>query len=809
MYAEIAVNAARGEYATYSYEIPSGVEVTPGCLVWAPFGARLLQGVVFQLVESVEIERTKPITGVVGAGAMLLPYQLDLARWISSYYLTSLFNAAALMLPPGVQQQVRQLVSIVSEQIPLGAKAPGPDQTAVLDYLAQTGTTDLNDLKKRFGDSVGVHVQRLANRGLLRRDWVVPEPAVRPKRERHLEVVDAARATAEQLSERAPAQARALLLLLDAGGELPWRKLRDDSSVSDATLRAIVKRGYVIVSHRQVSRSPTQKAGANLEKHFDLTPAQLQAVDAIVGGFDDIEPPKPVLLHGVTGSGKTEVYLQAAAQALARNRYVGVLVPEIAQTPQIVDRFLDRFGSRVALFHSGLTAGEQFDEWRRLRSGEARIVIGARNAIFAPLETPGLIVIDEGHDWGYKQSDGSPRYDARTVAIQIGNLTGAVVVEGTATPAVETYHRAKRNVFRLMTLPERIKPGKSGAAEPIPLPKIEIVDMREELRSQNRSIFSGLLRRMIVRALAADQQVILFLNRRGTATYVQCRECGHVMTCSACETPLAYHASRRSLVCHQCNRRRSIPSRCPTCAGPQIRYLGIGTQRVLDEVIREFPEARALRWDRDAARSSAEHRSILERFRLGRADVLVGTQLVAKGLDLPKVTVVGIINADIGLTLPDFRAAERVFQLLSQAAGRAGRASDPGSVIIQTYNPEHYAIQAAAQHDYGLFFEREIAFRREQNNPPFARVVRLVFSHTNPNVGRHETEKVRCQMKATLASSPSVETSFVGPTPCYFSRIRGRYRWQIVLRGSNLQRLVLDLQLGRGWSVDVDPGNLL
>ncbi len=456
------------------------------------------------------------------------------------------------------------------------------------------------------------------------------------------------------------------------------------------------------------------------------------------------------------------------------------------------------------MFHSQLSLGEQFDEWQRIKNGEFDVVIGSRSAIFTPQPELGLIVIDEEHEWTYKQTDKSPRYHARNVAVKLAELTGAVVILGSATPNVETFYHAQNGDYHLLQLPERVVPEEGSS-----LPEVEIVDMRAELKAGNRSIFSRALSQDIARAVAHNEQVILFLNRRGAATFIQCRSCGFVLRCRRCDTALSYHVAGDSLTCHHCNYRTNVPQACPRCSSRQIKFLGIGTQKLEQEAVHAFPGARQLRWDSDSTGQRHSHEEILGKFQSHEADILIGTQLVAKGLDLPAVTLVGVVSADTSLNLPDFRAGERTFQLLSQVAGRAGRGIRGGRAIIQTFAPEHYAVQAAARHDYASFYNKEIAYRRQLHNPPFTQLARLLYSHTNNALGQREAERVRDLLGRERDAKGIGDLSLIGPAPAFVHKLRGRFRWQLILRGSKLADFLSGVPLPTGWTIDIDPVSVL
>jgi primosomal protein N' (replication factor Y) len=476
----------------------------------------------------------------------------------------------------------------------------------------------------------------------------------------------------------------------------------------------------------------------------------------------------------------------------------------------------------VAVLHSRLSLGEQFDEWWRIYRGDFSVVIGPRSALFAPLRNLGLIVLDEEHEASYKQWEQPPRYHAREAALELARLTGAAVVLGSATPDVASMWRSQMGQIQRLDLPQRVLP---PSRQQPGLAQVEVVDLRRELREGNRSIFSRALQEAIRGTLERGEQAILFLNRRGSATFVQCRDCGHALKCRRCDVALTYHVppgapsasaaqtaltgSGQALVCHQCNDRSYVPAACPQCFSRHIRYFGLGTERVEQEAARAFPGARLVRWDRDVARFRGAHDRLLERFAARGADILIGTQLIAIGLDLPLVTLVGVINADTGLHLPDFRAGERTFQLLTQVVGRAGRGERPGRAVVQTYTPEHYAIRAAADQDYLQFYRQEIAHRQEHDYPPFNRLTRLVFQHTNSSTAAQEAGRAARLLKERREALGLARTTVLGPAPCYIGRLRGRYRWQVLIKGPEPGLLLEGVPLGRGWTVDVDALALL
>jgi primosomal protein N' (replication factor Y) len=538
-----------------------------------------------------------------------------------------------------------------------------------------------------------------------------------------------------------------------------------------------------------------------------LSPRQDAVASAIRTTISDASRfPRTFLIQGVTGSGKTEVYLDAVEHCLSLGKRAIVMVPEIALTPQTIERFASRFPGEVAILHSGITAGERFDQWWKVKQGEYGVVIGSRSAVFAPQPDLGLIVMDEEHEWTYKQHDGSPRYHARSVALKMSEETGAVVVLGSASPDVASYYRGLRKEYNLFLLPDRLSSSVSPAASSTtPLADVTLVDMRKELLEGHRDLFSRLLAAAMKDCLDSGDQMILFLNRRGTAAYMQCRNCGYGMRCRRCDVAVTYHRQQKRLVCHYCGERRAVPDKCPSCLAYRLSFYGIGTQMVVDEVQNKFPEASVLRWDRDAARSPKAYEELLTRFRSGKAQVLVGTQMIAKGLHFPNVTLVGVVSADIGLNIPDYRAGERSFQLLCQVAGRAGRGESPGKVIVQTFQPENYAVRSAAEQDYQGFYRKEMSFRRQHSNPPYSKLIRLLYTHTNQAQCEREASQLGNLLRQQREERGLSDIDVLGPMPAYPSRLKGHYRWHIVMRGPEPRNLLDRINVPTGWTIDVDP----
>jgi primosomal protein N'' len=817
-YAEVAVNAAAPIRQMFTYRIAEGQDVEPGHAVYVPFGARTLQGIVMEVTEEPAFAETRDIEGLIEERPLVTPERLALARWLAEYYLAPLFDCVSLMLPTGFK---RKPLTFVRRAFWAGDSTEDdlPDsERAVLDVLADRREVDADELKREVkGDARAV--ASLLRRGLLARTYRLARPVVAAKVVQHLRLVvseDAACDEARRLREDArkgSARRAVVLEALAEEGELTLSRARE-IGLTPALLRDLLADGLALIEDVQVVRDPLLARSYGEREPPRLTADQERAVAAICTALEvRLKPDPPAksvfLLHGVTGSGKTEVYLAALDHAVALGKRGIVLVPEIALTPQTVRRFAERFPGRVAVMHSGLSLGQHFDIWHEVREGRYDVVIGPRGALFAPQPDVGLVIIDEEHEWTYKQMEGSPRYHARRAAEEFCRLAGAVLVLGSATPDVESHFAAQNGRYHLLELPERLVTEDDGTVRPGPLPEVDVVDLREELKAGNRSIFSRELSRAVRSALEAGEQVMLFLNRRGTASFVQCRDCGHVPECKSCAAALTYHGPQERLVCHYCGRRYPLPATCPSCGGKRIRQVGLGTERVEEEAQREFTGARTVRWDRDVTRGRGSHEAILARFLAHEADILIGTQMIAKGLDIPLVTLVGVVSADVALHLPDFRAGERTFQLLEQVAGRAGRGPRGGRVIIQTYTPDHYAIEAAADHDYHVMYEREIEFRRRMGYPPFGRLVRMTFSHTGAEYAQRQAAIMTTRLREEQERLGVPNLDILGPAPAFMPRMRGRWRWNVILRGDEPSLLLREVLLPRGWTVDVDPISVL
>ena len=828
-YADVAVDAAVTHPTTFSYKIPAHLSVESGHLVWVPFGSQVLKGLVVGLSPSSPVAATRDILQVVEPSPLLGPVQLELGRWLSRYYRCVLFTALSLFLPPGFEAQVRSRLK-ASPEIDVASLGLKPGVAAALEALAARTSQPEREFLKALGRSGQREVNRLVERGVVLRTVSLPTPMA-PRYESFLLLRDSSSADADLGGRQG-----ALFSALQAhDGPYPARLANKE--FGSGTAQALFDKGLVGMEWRRTEPNSLrdqkagreQKAGPSFgtprsgPTGLTLTPEQGTALADIELALDNpAHEPRSFLLHGVTGSGKTEVYLRAIDRVVRHGKRALFLVPEISLTPQTLERVNAWFPGRAALLHSRMTPRQQFDQWWNVREGRYDVVVGPRSALFAPLEDLGLIVIDEEHEWTYKQIESHPFYHARTVAMELSRLTGAGVVLGSATPDVESYYYASRGRHRLLTLPNRVglaPVGSVAGAPELPGPgnepaaarmaEVRVVDMRQELREGNREIFSRELATGLTKCIGEGRQAILFLNRRGAAPIVQCRDCGFVETCRRCSVSLTYHSVLGRLVCHQCYGRTPMPRQCRRCSGSHIRHLGVGTQRVVDEATKLLPGARIDRLDGDSTRSGHGLELAMDRLTRGETQVLVGTQMVAKGLDVPNVSLVGVVLADIGLFLPDFRAGERTFSLLCQVAGRAGRGGAPGRAIIQTYNPEHYAVRAAGAQDYSAVYPVEIESRRQLGNPPFNRMVHLIFHNSNRGSAQRQAAQVRRELDRRAFSKGLADVDVSGPAPGVPERVRGRYRWRLLLRGQDLHDVLEGMDLPAGCTVDVDPVHLL
>ncbi len=808
MFARISVNISAIS-GLYDYTVPAELapHIQAGCLVVAPFGNQTVQGIVLELTESSSIQNPKSIIDLLDPAPVLTPPQIALAIRLAETTLNPLASIVNLMIPTGLSQQadINYQLLITNYSDPSSKTA-----TRLITLLVERGALRGRQIDSHFAK---VDWRKTANmlvkKGVLSAKNVLPAPRVRPKyiRVAQLSVKpEAAEAEMESLGSTKQTLARrqaALRFLIRQPDAVNLSWIYAETGCNIADLQELEERGLIRLFENEIFRDPLGKIEKQTAtEDLTLTPEQSSALQNILSSF--ILHPSSFLLYGVTGSGKTEIYLRAAEEVIQKGKQVIVLVPEIALTPQLVRRFLSRFPGQVGLVHSKLSEGERYDTWRRARDGKLNVIIGARSAMFTPLPNLGLIVVDECHDSSYYQAE-PPHYNAMTAAQDYARLCGAVCVMGSATPTIEQRFQAESGGMQILGLPNRVTDSS--------LPPVQVIDMREELKNGNRGIFSRSLSESLAETISRGEQAIIFLNRRGTATYIFCRDCGYVLKCPNCETPLTLHVEGQKskvtdLLCHHCGYTRKKPKTCPNCNSEQIREYGLGSEKVEADIKAMFPQARTLRWDWDTTRQKDAHEIILTHFANHQADVLVGTQMLAKGLDLPMVTLVGIVLADVGLNLPDPFASERVFQTLTQVAGRAGRSSRGGKVILQTFMPEHYAIQFAAQHDVNGFYARELEYRKLLGYPPYAKLIRLEYRNADNVRAEEEAKRTADRLKIKIEAEKRHQTELIGPVPCFFAKDNNEYRWQIIVRGPDPASVLRDVKLS-DWRIEIDPINLL
>jgi len=807
----------------FDYSIPEHLlgRISPGHFVLAPFGKQTVQGVVLRFIKHPSVTQTREILERIDPDPVLTSSQIALAESLAELSLSPLAAIIGLFLPPGWNQQADTIFDIRDTNLESANIELSSTASRLLKLLQSRGALRGRQIDRHFSKvDWRKTAQGLVRRGTLSSQSVLPPASVRPKYIRTAQLAVAPESAETAMDDLGNTEAtrtrrqKALHFLITQPEAINVSWVYAESGCNAADLQELAERELILLRETEIWRDPLTKiSDQSMEnREFVLTEEQKRAWGQIESGFRQCAEGKPIksfLLEGVTGSGKTELYLRATQEALRRGRQAIILVPEISLTPQIVRRFLARFPGQVGVLHSKLSEGERYDTWRRARSGALKIIIGPRSALFAPLPNPGLIVADECNDDSYYQSE-PPFYNAVSAAQSYARICGCACILGSATPSIVQRYQADVGENLRLELTQRItSEPKTELAKGLDLPPIHIADMREELKSGNRGIFSHELNEALAFTLKRGEQAILFLNRRGTATYVFCRDCGYAAKCPRCDTPLTYHVTAgEQLLCHRCGYQRQMPKRCPECNSGNIRAYGLGSEKVESEVQALFPKARTLRWDWETTRQKDAHEIILGHFAAGRADVLIGTQMLAKGLDLPRVTLVGIVLADVGLFLPDPFAAERVFQLLTQVAGRAGRSSLGGGVVLQTFVPEHYVIQAASQHNVKGFYQHELDQRKRLGYPPFTQLVRLEYRHPDPVKAEEEARKLAAKLQSQMEAENRKLLPMIGPVPCFFSKLGDDYRWQIILRGSD-PATFLRGRLPDHWRVEVDPVSLL
>ncbi|WP_226528249.1 primosomal protein N' [Metabacillus niabensis] len=749
---------------SFDYKIPEEWQdfLTPGMRVIVPFGPRKVQGFVVETKNSSEFDRLKAISECLDLTPCLTPELLKVGHWLTEKTLCFKISAFQAMLPAAMKAKYEKIVSLTSDHS--------------IEYLSEQLQPFFNKKNqvdmKEIEQAVPLRViQKDIKNGYLELIYKVKQKG----KEKKIRMVKL-NCSIDQLAEKIKAvntNAKKQLTVMTYFKEndiriIPVADLLAVTNVSDSTLKTLISKGILVEEYKEVYRDPYQDRLFEKTKALPLNNEQQQAIAPILSAVEN-DDHHVFLMYGVTGSGKTEVYLQSIEAVLNNGKEAIVLVPEISLTPQMVNRFKGRFGSKVAVLHSGLSTGEKYDEWRKIQRKEVQLVVGARSAIFAPFENLGMIIIDEEHESSYKQEE-NPRYHARDVAIYRAEFHHCPVVLGSATPTLETFARAQKDVYKLLTLKERVNKRS--------MPSVEIIDMREELRNGNRSMFSTALIEKLTDRLEKNEQSVLFLNKRGYSSFVMCRDCGFVIQCPHCDISLTYHRFGQQLKCHYCGHEEHMPNVCPECQSEHIRFFGTGTQRVEEELVKVMPEARIIRMDVDTTGRKGAHEKLLSKFGNKEADILLGTQMIAKGLDFPDVTLVGVLTADTMLHLPDFRATEKTFQLLTQVSGRAGRHELPGEVIIQTYTPENYSIQLASKYDYDAFYEHEMFLRKSHAYPPYYFLALVTVSHPEITKVVSVTDKIVQFLRRNVSN----ESKILGPVASPIPRINDRYRYQCMVK---------------------------
>ncbi|SFB95966.1 replication restart DNA helicase PriA [Bacillus sp. 491mf] len=752
---------ARQTDRPFDYIIPKRWEdfVQTGMRVVVPFGPRKLQGFVIGIKDTVDVDvnKLKTLHELLDVTPVLNEELLQLGNWLTEETLCFTISAFQVMLPTAIKATYKKQLRL---------HRPEDVATNVKQLFQGKESIDWNVLDE--WPQLYRAVQTEIAKGTVEVVYEVKDKAQKKKQKMIQPVLPFEELEETAFHLKSKKQQDVLYYFMEHYQPVPLKIVMEELQMTDAPIKSLVKKGLLAEKYVEVYRNPYDDDAFERTKPFPLTEEQRQVIAPILTTITE-EQHETFLLYGVTGSGKTEVYLQSIEEVLSKGKEAIVLVPEISLTPQMVDRFKGRFGSQVAVLHSALSVGEKYDEWRKILRKEVKVVVGARSAIFAPFENLGIIIIDEEHESSYKQED-NPRYHARSVAIRRGEYHNCPVVLGSATPTLESFARAQKGVYKLLTMAKRMNEKD--------LPAVEIIDMREELRDGNRSMFSQLLHEKIADRLEKKEQMVLFLNRRGHSTFVMCRDCGYVVQCPHCDISLTYHRMNNRLKCHYCSYEEHLPNACPACNSSHIRFFGTGTQKVEEEITKLFPEARVIRMDVDTTSRKGMHEKLLKSFGAGEADILLGTQMIAKGLDFPNVTLVGVLTADTMLHLPDFRASEKTYQLLTQVSGRAGRHELPGEVVIQTYTPEHYSIELAKKQKYDLFFEREMYMRKMRQYPPYYYVTLVTVSHPELLKAVQVTEKI----VGFLRQHCSQQTMILGPVASAIPRIKDRYRYQCMIK---------------------------
>ncbi|MBU8679698.1 primosomal protein N' [Staphylococcus saprophyticus] len=747
---------------TFDYIIPIRLQsmIQIGMRVIVPFGPRTIQGYVMKITDqpdsNIDINKLKEIKEIQDIKPELTEELIQFTEWYNNYFVTKRISMLEVMLPSAIKAKYTKVFSIEDTNALPETLAGKFDSSGHYAFKAAQQNDDLTQIAPLLKQGIVSEVTLLSQN-------------VNKKKQRAICVVEGFNYDSVLNSlEKSKKQYELYAFLLDEQHRIVLLKDIEAMGYSKSSVDTLIRKGFVEKYDAVVERDPFETRVFEQDVKQHLTSDQQRAFEAISEKIHAHEQ-CTYLLHGVTGSGKTEVYLQTIEEVLNLNRQAMILVPEIALTPQMVLRFKRRFGDEVAVLHSGLSKGERYDEWQKIRDGKARVSVGARSSVFAPFKNLGMIIIDEEHESSYKQED-YPRYHARDIAQWRSEYHQCPLILGSATPSLESFARAEKGVYELLSLPNRVNQQA--------LPEVEIVDMREELNSGNRSMFSNQLRDAIQQRLDNQEQIVLFLNRRGYASFMLCRDCGHVPQCPNCDISLTYHKSTDQLKCHYCGHQEVPPNQCPNCESEHIRQMGTGTQRVEELLQEAFQEARIIRMDVDTTSRKGAHEKLLNDFGSGKGDILLGTQMIAKGLDFPNITLVGVLNADTMLNLPDFRASERTYQLLTQVAGRAGRHEKEGQVLIQTYNPDHYAIKDVQENDYTAFFQKEMNYRKIGKYPPYFFLINFTIAHKEMKKVMEASKHIHKILLQHLTDKALV----LGPSPAALSRINNEYRFQILVK---------------------------
>jgi primosomal protein N' (replication factor Y) (superfamily II helicase) len=817
-FAQVALPVHLRKLFTYRLPLSMQPAAQVGSRVVVRLGNKPMTGYIVALLTKLRAgtslveSELKPIEELLDVQASLTPDVVELTRWIADYYAAPLGEVMRAALPAGINTSIMQVVSITERgrnalSLPSASAAGSdmtPTKTRALQLLADEGEAEVNAFSLRMGAArIPKWLRELENEVLIERTYRTRTTATRAKRQRLIKL-----AKRDPGDKRTEAQRRAIEVLEANKGTLTVGELIKAGEISPSVVATLKKKGVVEEFEEDLRRDPLAFAELPRTEELTLTSAQAAALNVIESAIKKQEF-SPTLLHGVTGSGKTEIYIRAMSAALNSERGAMMLVPEIALTPILSRRLRAHFGDHIAIFHSSLSRGERFDEWSRLRTGEARVVLGTRSAVFAPVDNLGVIIVDEEQDASYRQEE-SPFYNARDSAIVRAQRASATIVLGSATPSLESFHNAQSGKYQYLSLASRIGERSLAAAE--------LVDMRAEFsRHKKPLVFSDEVLTAIAKTKAKGEQSIILLNRRGYSSFILCRSCGESIMCPNCEVTLTYHRGDQTLVCHYCNHHQRAPSQCPVCASKYIYYVGEGTEQVEELLRKRFPDLRIGRIDRDTKSRRREFEKTLLDFEKGELDLLVGTQMLAKGHDFPNVTFVGVISVDAGLALPDFRAAERTFQLITQVAGRAGRGDRPGRVLVQTYHPHHYALRHAVAQDYLGFYNEEIRHRRNHQYPPFVALALLLTRHTEANRAYEISQQVR---NALVESDTERYCRILGPAPAPLGRLRNEFRFHVLVKSRSRKqlRVVIDnawtaLETGgkdlRPVSLEIDPTSMM